>query len=241
MRQEIITFFEGIQRTTNHLRKAVAAGCFRFVVVLIVLVNARHTIGETLLPTSYDMPNGGSSTYSYWDDNYNGSGNKTVDYAPLSGGLGDLTDGVIASHNWNYGNDEHWLYVGWTINPVITFHFEQDVNLDSMTLYLDDSNNTGMVMPPSQINVSAGGIKRTYAVDDPSSGDPFALTLTDIDLTGNSIDVQLFNRSIWMMLSEVQFAGSVVPEPSISILLGTCALGLFGWFGGANRKRREIY
>ena len=54
-----------------------------------------------IFATSYEMPNGGGDasggTYNYWDGSYSGSGSTTTDAAALSGGLGDLTDGIIAT------------------------------------------------------------------------------------------------------------------------------------------------
>ena len=51
-------------------------------------------------PVSYDMPNGGSdSGFYYWDRKYLSPDNMT-DYGNLTGGLGDLTDGTVASENF---------------------------------------------------------------------------------------------------------------------------------------------
>ena len=77
-----------------------------------------------LQPDSYSMPNGYSGSYNYWDEIYSGSGCRTCDGAFLSGGTGELTDGVIATDNWFVveapaGNGP---YVGWPIDPTITFH-----------------------------------------------------------------------------------------------------------------------
>ena len=52
-------------------------------------------------PDSYDMLNGNTGSFQYWDQIYNGAGCVTCDNAALSGGRGDLTDGVIAANNWN--------------------------------------------------------------------------------------------------------------------------------------------
>ena len=53
-----------------------------------------------LVVTSYDMQNGdghaSGGTYDYWDATYTGSGATTTDHAPLSGGLGVLTDGYAS-------------------------------------------------------------------------------------------------------------------------------------------------
>ena len=59
---------------------------------------------------SYDMQNGQTGIFTYWDDTYNGSGNPTASGNFLSGGTGDLADGVVAISNWDITPA---LYVGW--------------------------------------------------------------------------------------------------------------------------------
>jgi hypothetical protein len=80
-----------------------------------------------IFASSYAMPNGyGTATggnFNYWDLNYTGSGSTNVDGAPLSGGLGDLTDGIIASGRWNTVENGAGTgpYVGWqTVHPTIS-------------------------------------------------------------------------------------------------------------------------
>ena len=48
--------------------------------------------------------NGETGTYSYYDDLYDGFGDNTVSLEPLYGGLGDLTDGIMATQHWNANN-----------------------------------------------------------------------------------------------------------------------------------------
>ena len=131
-------------------------------------------------PISYDMLNGNGQAiggrFNYWDKNYTGSGNTTQDNAPLSGGLGDLTDGVIATDNWlNVENVAgEGPYVGWlSLDPTITFNFANIVNIDSVTIYVDDYNGVGAgnVRVPHSVNLSMGGASFSSGtlVDPPSS------------------------------------------------------------------------
>ncbi len=131
-------------------------------------------------PISYDMLNGNGQaiggSFNYWDKNYTGSGNTTQDNAPLSGGLGDLTDGVIATDNWlNVENVAgEGPYVGWlSLDPTITFNFANIVNIDSVTIYVDDYNGVGAgnVRVPHSVNLSMGGASFSSGtlVDPPSS------------------------------------------------------------------------
>ncbi len=92
--------------------------------VLISLATIGTANALQITPISYDMENGGGS--KYWDKKYNGTGNTSVNYAPLSGGVGYLTDGIIPTQNWNDVEvaDGTGPYVGWeNRNPVITFNF----------------------------------------------------------------------------------------------------------------------
>ena len=131
-------------------------------------------------PIRYDMLNGNGQaiggSFNYWDKNYTGSGNTTQDNAPLSGGLGDLTDGVIATDNWlNVENVAgEGPYVGWlSLDPTITFNFANIVNIDSVTIYVDDYNGVGAgnVRVPHSVNLSMGGASFSSGtlVDPPSS------------------------------------------------------------------------
>lgn len=191
---------------------------------------------------SYDMLNGQGTaigaTYDYWDDSYNGTGSTTTDLASLTGGTGDLTDGIISTNNFYVTEPPAGPgpYVGWfTIDPLISFYFGGIVTINSVTLHLDDSNGigTGQVNPPSSVTI--GGTN--YAITDPTSGDPLAFTVSGLGLTVSSLDIQLFRQSSrWVFLSEVQFddglVSSIIPEPDSLALFGA---GLFGL--GVLRRR----
>ena len=177
-----------------------------------------------IAPASYDMSNGEVGSFTYWDDSYDGSGSTTTSLAPLSGGLGDLTDGVIATQNWF---DTPGLYVGWaTINPMISFNFGGTVAIDSVTLHVDDANGTGGVSTPGSVTIDG----TNYAIADPAGAAPFAVTISGLGFTGSTLDIQLFEGTgTWVFVSEIEFAGESVvstPEPGSLALLGI-GLGLF--------------
>ena len=154
----------------------------------------------TLNPTSYDMPNGYTGSYNYWDKNYSGTGSvsgagpMTANGESLSGGLGDLTDGVIAANNWYIDEPPRGgegPYVGWLyITPIITFNFGETVVVDSMTLYLDDANGYGGVNPPASVDING----TNYLVTDPASGAPFSVTFSGLNAIGSSLTLQLMLR-----------------------------------------------
>lgn len=186
-----------------------------------------------IAPVSYDMLNGETGTYTYYDETYSGSGNPQVTLSPLSGGLGDLTDGVIATQNWNVAEQTaDGPYVGWySIDPVITFHFSGPPTISDVVFHFDDSNGSGGVYAPTGVNVDGTG----YAISDPSGSAPFSFTVSGLSINKSSFDVQLLTASNlqWVMVSEIEFHGSTtpaIPVPAPLVLLGTglAALGVAG-------------
>ena len=188
-----------------------------------------------LLPTSYDLVNGDGQAsgggFNYWDLSYNGSGSKTVDGAPLTGGRGDLTDGLIATQRWDV--EENTLgtgpYVGWTnratANPLLTFRFGNAVLVDSVTLYVDDADGYGGVSVPASVDIGLeGGPSVNYLFIDPLGAVPVSFTFSGLGLVGPAVSLRLHQATEWVFVSEVTFDGGV-PEPStVSLTLVALAL-----------------
>jgi hypothetical protein len=202
-----------------------------------------------LAPSSYDMLNGNGvatgGSFNYWDLFYTGSGSTNVDNAPLSGGLGDLTDGVIAVANWNTVENGAGTgpYVGWRFafapNPVVTFRFPTAVFLDSITVYVDDSNGAGGVSPPASVDIGLeGGPYTNFLTPDPPGSAPTSYTFSGLGLAGSAFDVRFNNLNEWVFVSEVTFDGviGVIPEPSTLVLAcGALAAAMI-----LRRKRRAM-
>ena len=203
----------------------------------LVAIGASAASAGQLTVTSYDMNNGcGNScggTYNYWDGNYNGTGSANVSNAPLSGGTGALTDGVIATDAWYNVSNELGTgqYVGWQTgyygNPLITFHLAGAPRVSSVNLYVDNSN-VGGVGAPSSITIDG----TTYAPTVTSiSAYAEELTVSGLSLTGSTITVQPnVGSEPWIFVSEAQFF-STVPETSTwaMLLLGFAGLGFAGY------------
>lgn len=201
----------------------------RYLFVAALATGSGAVAGMTqVAPTSYDMLNGESGAGTYWDDSYNGMGSTTTSGAALSGGLGDLTDGVIATQFWLSNSAP---YVGWsTIVPVITFHFDEVISFGDIVFYVEDSNGFGGVAPPSQVRIEGGSMTLDAFVADPADGAPFAFTVNANGITSDTLVVTLFDGAgPWIFLSEVEFFA--VPTPGA----GALAIGLMGF---AARRRR---
>lgn len=173
------------------------------------------TGGTLVSPTSYDMPNGDTGTFTYWDDSYNGSGDPTISSTPLSGGLGDLTDGVIATSNWNITPN---LYVGWDeVTPTITFNFDAAYAFDYLVVYVDDANEFGGVSTPSSIDLLVNGIATSTPLTDGDSGAPLSFNIP-VSATTDTIQMTINDGlAQWVFLSEVQFYA--IPAPGTASLL----------------------
>lgn len=198
--------------------------------LLLAGVGVVTASADQIMPLSYDMLNGETGSFTYWDDTYNGVGNTQQSLAPLSGGLGDLTDGVIATSNWNI---TPVLYVGWqSVNPSITFHMDPSVWIESIVIYADDSNGGGGVSTPGSVRLQAGAYDNTYIIPDGASGAPIVFSIEGFALQSEAFELTFFDGSAsWVMISEIQFFG--VPAPSAVTILG------LGLAAGTRRARRS--
>ncbi len=210
---------------------------------LLVAV-AGAALAAPISPVSYDMRNGdgqaSGGSFNYWDRSYTGSGATTIDAAPLSGGLGDLTDGIVAGDFWHMVENGAGTgpYVGWYkpfgADPTVMFKFAGTPVIDQIEIHLDNSNVGGVY---AFTGLRIDGTLYTPSV--PADGTHGLVTLSGLGLTGSSHNIQFLHESFnsWIFISEVRFSGTSgagVPEPATVGLLG---LGLLA--GAAARRRRR--
>ncbi len=188
--------------------------------------------------TSYDTPNGdgqaSGGTYNYWDRNYSGTGATTTDGAPLTGGTGDLTDGVVAPSYWFLTENTAGTgpYVGWytsaTPDPVITFHVAPGSFIRQIDLSVDNST-VGGVFQPAAIKID--GVDTPFVHLAP--GTFGVIGITGLGLAGTTHTIELDQQpGDWVFVSEIAFSGSV-PEPATWTLL----VAGFGVVGVVSRRR----
>ncbi|MBM4107744.1 MAG: hypothetical protein FJ255_02860 [Phycisphaerae bacterium] len=197
-------------------------------------------------PIEYRMFNGegrlAGGWFDYWDQTYRGSGSTGVDLSPLTGGLGQLTDGVVGHRDWwgDLGNGPAWEWVAWTtINPTIVFRFDQPYVFDQVSLHVNNAE-IGAVTYPSVITLDFGADGVNF--ETPSV---FASGHANYGLyggrwedfmvsgTGTYVRAQLTRTGPnWIFLSEVTFSGTPIPAPGATALLGA-GLALM-----AGRRRR---
>lgn len=209
--------------------------------VALLLAACPWTGAATVTPSSYEMANGhgqaNGGVFNYWDLNYTGSGSTTTDGAALSGGLGDLTDGVVTTQNWfaveNAAGSGPW--VGWISSALpgavaVRFHFAPGTSIDRIAVHADDSDGAGGVDLPSRVLIDWTGGSAAFDITDPTPGDPAPswLEFDGLAIAGVSfVDLRFVYRDVWVFVDEVRFERALLAQPPAALLaaLGVLLLG----------------
>lgn len=189
----------------------------------------------TVAPVSYDELNGFAGQYNYFDDLYTGSGCKTCAGSSLTGGLGDLTNGVIATSNWNVAETSgHGPYVGWAYtDPTITFHFGQLVQIDSVTFSFDDAQ-AGGVSAPTSVLIGT----KSFSVANPVGTAPFSFTASGLGFAGSDLAVKIVRGDVAVFVSEISFLSPVDDAGTGPMAIAGLALVL--WIAGRRSRRLSL-
>ena len=223
-----------------------------------VLAGALATAANaSIVVDNYSMQDGALLHGAYFDNDYNGNHSAS---GFLSGGKGDLTNGVLSADvSAGYGA---WApYVLWDgFTPVITFDLGAVYTLSAVTSYFKYYPAAAVFMPDSialrfsgdGVNFHASQLRLFSDVEQAPGGDNAdgveqLLAGTEVarfvELTLNNT---LHNR--WLALGEVVFEGSLggvipgannVPEPTGLALGGVALLALFGGLGRQRRAARS--
>jgi len=193
--------------------------------------------GSRIEPLTYETLNGETGAYQYWDDTYFPNP-PTANMQPLSGGKGQLSDGIVATTNWN-ANPYPYVAWAWAFNPTVNFQFDKSYNFNKVRIHVDDSNGYGAVFPPSMIKVTSNNQQTlSQTIFDPPSGSPFWIELDITGFQGDEVSVQIFQTTgNWVFVSEIEFLGeptngyfdqlSVVGSATLD---GTLAVGTLNGF-----------
>ncbi len=178
------------------------------------------------------------------DGGYSATASTNPAYAD-TGGV-ELTDGVTDTPVWPDAAVIGPL-TGWqNIDATATFNFNSVVNVTQLTVWAADSDGNAGVGLPESIRVISGGFDQVFPVTNPAgSGTMIPITIGGLNLNTTSVQLDIARDTAldnpfccggtyeWTMVSEVQFEGSVIPEPSTGLLLGLGPIGLI-----ARRRRR---
>lgn len=212
------------------------------ILAAVVASMAAPALAAPLTVTHYNMPNGNGvasgGSFNYWDLKYDGFGYPTVDGFGLSYGTGDLTDGIVASSFWY--NVENIAgtgpYVGWnaqrTFNPIVHFALASNPTVDTIRVHIDNSGVGGVFAP---LDILINGVSTAFVA--PAPGTIGWVTFSGLNLTGINHSLQFIQPywPSWVFVSEVEFDGSVVPEPASWAMM----IAGFGIVGAAMRRRRQ--
>jgi hypothetical protein len=143
----------------------------------VLCVGSTAALANTITVASYDINNGDGQlqlgTYNYLDSGYHVNPGSsalqpnaaTTPNAPLSGGTGILTDGVIPTVDYTLAATQ---YVGWKYqDPTLNFYLQPGSQVSQISLFFANpvqqanSLTGGLVGVPGQVQLTIGGVTQT--------------------------------------------------------------------------------
>lgn len=208
--------------------------------LFLIAAASASASAATLSPVSYSMVNGRTGFQNYLDETYGGpgaSGNPLVASSLLSGGLGQLTDGVIGTNDILANGSFDW--VGWLeVTPIVTFDFGSVVTIETLAVHAASVSNVfGDVDLPGSIlwefsnDGVSFGTSLTRTTSSAESNDPSSQWLSSSTSQSARYVRATLSDGVqpWIFVSEFAFTG--VPTP------GAAGLALMAAVAGLRRRR----
>lgn len=126
-----------------------------------------------------------------------------------------LSDGILGSNNSNedLGNGIAYEWVGWANkSAVIEFSFGTEVTIQTLRLGIA-RDDAGQTLLPLSTSVSGAGIVEWIGYSGIADGTRGWLEMGG-PFTGTSLNLTITTQTgKWVLVDEVQFIGTAVPEP----------------------------
>ncbi len=168
------------------------------------------------------MQNGelGPDGLLYRDDLYKGMGDVTRDRAPLTAGLGQLSDEMTGCDDdpaADCGSGRGYEWVGWRGDSTITFEFGTRCDFTAIRIYSANRPDRGAPLWGSvTVSFSEDGLRFSkLVVQEPTPEDRKDHRARYIDIpvraTANIVRIRLTGASpgAWVLISDVVFAGKI--------------------------------
>ncbi len=172
----------------------------RLLLILLMLLPIMAEAAK-IHPYRYDMPNGirwGST--NFFDNSYNGLGDKESNYSQLSEGVGDLTDGIAdPAMNLRADYTDSKPHVCWTgRDPDITFYFNKvrdfkTLRIDMPDCYLCLSHLAKAIKVDITIEGETKSIDLTKAEEVRFTREWYEFDLSDMKAT-NKIAIKMYRN-----------------------------------------------
>lgn len=188
----------------------------------LLALTAALAAADGLAPVSYTTNNGqlGPGGLLYRDDLYSGDGNPRQDNSRLSGGLGQLSDGVQNCSDdpgKDCGSGPGWAWVGWQSDPTITFHFGNRIDFKTVRIYTANWPDAGAHMWKTAIvSFSDDGVTfRDYLIHTTTKADAANHKARYIDIpvnaSGRVVRINLVRGApdAWVVIENVAFEGGI--------------------------------
>ena len=168
------------------------------------------------------MENGelGPGGLFYRDDLYKGTGDATRDRAPLTAGLGQLSDGMTGCGDdpaEDCGSGRGFEWVGWRGDSTITFEFGTRCDFTAIRIHSANRPDRGAPLWGSvTVSFSDDGLRFSeLVIQEPTPEDRKDRHARYIEIpvnaTANIVRIHLTraNPGAWVLISDVVFAGKI--------------------------------